>query len=335
MLVRAAVIDEPEFVPVTDDDDTIAARIYRCPVDQAGALVPFLLVELLEDDVANSWGGWLAVGRFVYFGWSGMSDDKAHAGLGIIDLATGGWARNITAVEATLGRVSSAVEWRNELWFTVNGKGVYRTNAKLVPAGYFDTDHSDFASTPLKTIDEYRAIFEPLPVETSVTLMPSFDWGGSYIDLGMVENRAGATQMAFEKPRDVMSVGLRVSLTADSTFDNGPVIKVVQLRLHQQGLADQVIEVPVEVTDEYVLRTGAAAPDAKPGYGVTTTRWLESLTQALVAYQDIDYAWIGLVEVWQIVQVESLPVIEYDDKQGKATIAGITRVTLRRSLVHN
>lgn len=335
VMVRASVIDENEFVPapIPAIDDTIAARIYRCPVDQAGALVPFLLLEILEDDVNNTFGGWNALGRFMHFGWSGMSETGTESGVGIIDLATGGWSRHVVSDLPAQGNVGSIVEWRNRLYFSVDGQGVWGTVPEFVGKGYLDTDHSDSASALLKTMDDYRCIFEPLPAEASVEMKPSFDYGGSYLDRGFIENRAGAVQMVREEPRSVQSIGIRLVLIPNTARSAAPRVKLLQVRIHMQGLADQILEIPVDCTDRQHQPNRAASPTAKPGYGAETSRWLESLTQQLVSLQDVDFPWTGVTDIWQLVQAETSPIIEYDVKQGKNSVAAVTRVTLRRSLL--
>jgi hypothetical protein len=329
VLVRAAVVHDEEGIT---PDLAVAARLYRCVLDQSAALVPFLLVQIKEDDPNNGAGAFYAGGRFVFFGWSAMSDDETRSGLGMIDLATSGWCRSLITPPGdgvVKGTVAGAREWRGHLWFAVDGQGVWRTTENRVADGYMETDTVDKGSTLMKFISTIRCVFDPLPTGGRVAVEGSYDRGETWVDFGWERTTAGSQELVVQLNRSVRMFSLRVWLERGTDITRGPKVTITQLQAHQASLVDEMIEWPVDCADVTFSPSGARSDEGQ-GTGSRRARWLESLAQAEVAVQDVDYPHTAEVGTFQVVGTETRFVARYNEAHGKNEVAQVCVVSLRR-----
>lgn len=108
--------------------------------------------------------------RFVWFGMNDMeakyssvtSDNSGFpsgnvSGLGRMDLSTftttsltPAWASDIAAADYLTGNVQAAVTWNGQLFFSINGVGVFRQGSQKVPGGWLKQGTMSFSVEDLK-----------------------------------------------------------------------------------------------------------------------------------------------------------------------------------------
>jgi hypothetical protein len=333
------------FPPALPDDpcvrtptDPVAGRIYRCVVDGGGALVPYLVVELPDENltvdpepVNNGVGGFTAYGRYVFFGWSGMATTSGNAGLGIIDLSTGGFCRGYALDGiASPGPVTVAVEWAKHMWFVTNTHGLASTTEERVASGYLLTSITDKASAKRKWIDDIHIEFAPLYEGQSVEIRPTLDWGESILD-GIETSEVGRTDLSLEWQRSCVSVGVRVDLRRGDDPLIGPRLRIVEIQMHMTGVSDTQMQIPINCADEVQGRNGADLPDNGNGAGARRARFLESLIQSDVMFQDLDWIHGFGPDRYQVTGVSTRTVRETEPQVGGNRLTSVTMLILRRA----
>lgn len=334
-----------DFPPALDDDpcrqaptSAVAGRVYRCVVDGGGALVPYLVVELPDENltvdpepVNNGVGAFTAYGRYVFFGWSGMATTSGNAGLGIIDLSTGGFCRGY-ALEgiASPGPVTVAVEWAKHMWFITNTHGLARTTDERVASGYLLTSITDKASAKRKWIDDIHVEFAPLDEGQAIEIRPTLDWGESILN-GIETSEVGRTDLSLEWQRSCVSVGVRVDLRRGDDTLIGPRLRIVEIQMHMTGVSDTQMQIPINCADEVIGRNGAHLPDNGNGAGARRARFLESLIQSDVMFQDLDWIHGFGPDRYQVTGVSTRTVRETEPQVGGNRLTSVTMLILRRA----
>jgi len=294
--------------------------IYRCPTNDNGSITPILLAEPLDPVIDGVSSGITARGAFVYFGWSAI--DGAYSGVGIVDLATGGFCKGAIAINSGGTAVSSCELWQGRLAFAVRGVGVYLESTSLVASGSYVTSVRDGGSALEKVWSEVVLQAEPLTGGSTVTVEYSVDRGSSFISAGTM---SGNGTVRTTLPVEVTSSNLswRVTLTGAAA------VTMVQSKVHILGLADTLLVLPLDLRDDARTISGSRTGRA---FGVSQIRNLEALAQTQVAVQDIDWPDTQLVESYEILKVEADVKLKREPRKAINEIAYIAVVTLRRSM---
>jgi hypothetical protein len=225
-----------------------------------------------------------------------------------------------------LGRLFFSV-WGGDL-----SHRVYMVNpSSYVATGWLRTSVSDKGSSLDKIWDRLTVITDPLPAGTSVSVQQSLDGGASYLPVsGGTMDTPGATTL--DVPLGQRGISQSVEVTLNGTGTATPVLRIIQSRLHPFNLADELIQIPIDCGDEVSDLRGRPLKENGPGAGVARARYLASLAQSRVKYQDIDWRWTGISYICEVVGVEVVTVGTYDRHHGKQRHRQIALVTLRRSL---
>jgi hypothetical protein len=265
--------------------------------------------------------------RFVFFGYSEMSDD-GRSGVGAIDLSTGGWCRWIEAPTAgDDGAVQALFVWNNRVGFTVSGEGACLESTTPSASGYVESSIVDLGSGLTKVIDAVSVVTEPLPANASVTVSLSYDDGNSFTSVGTTST-AGAKGDEWVVDAETSAVATTLTLTATGVAS--PVVRLVQLKLHPLSVVDYLVELPVDCSDRMVGMNGVEIQDALP-VGMARARFLENLVGTRVLFQDVDWPITDTAEVWEMVSAELTSVGVRNRRLGRREeTAPVCVVTLRR-----
>lgn len=303
------------------------AVILRCVPDQAGALISTTIVEVapVGGTVDHQVGGFATHGDTVFFGWKTMAN--SHAGLGAVDLVSGGWAKWLEA--GTDGDVSSVDVWQGHPVFTVVGQGLYRQDASTsVATGHVVTSIGDGGSVLDKLWDDVVLVGQALPGGATIDVDYSLDDYGSWTNLGSVSTAGTSTRtLAFNK--EAKAAALKVTLNRTGT--NPPVLSLVQARYHPLGLRDTVVQLVVDCGDQLKGLTGAPLSSNGPGNGARRARLLESLVQRRIKFQDIDWHIIGASEVYEVESCDVSATILYDRSTSGQAVRLLATLTIRRA----
>ena len=297
--------------------------IYRCPTSTDGSITPFLLAEPLDDvgDVASSFA---SRGRFVYFPL--CSDTYGH-GCGIIDLSTGGWCAGLEATPGAGLQTSDVLVWQGRIVLVLPGSGVWVEEDTKVASGWYTTSVRDGATALDKVFDEVTVQAQPLTGGATVELSYSFDRGQSYVPFtnGTLTGN-GTARKTTPINLTSQSIAWLVTLNGDAH------VTMVQSKAHVLGLADQLLQLPIDCRDEVRTRTGAPTGRVR-GDGVRLVRQLEALAQTQVVVQDIDWSVTQLAESYELLRVESVSSSPVRDRHlGMIDPGIIAVVTLRKTM---
>lgn len=304
--------------------------IYRCPVAADGALSPTLVVEIGEESPLSDWGAVNSItgfGRFVLFGWP--SQDGANSGLGAVDLSTGGYAKWHRAL-ATTGAVASVAIWQGRTVFAVRGSGVWLQSMSAFEAsGWLSTSVADGGSVLSKVIDQVTLQTFPLPTGGSVAVEQTLDAGNSYTSIsGATLSGAGSRSKTTDMQVQTKSIGLRVTLAGNGT--STPTLYQIGVRYHALGVADEMVQLPIDCGDQVGLLNQRPHPENGPGKGALRAKALQGLVQSQVLFQDIDYQHTKTAELFDVQQVQLRKTAVYDRNVGRNAIRMVAVVTLRR-----
>lgn len=253
------------------------------------------------------------------------ADDSMY--FGVATLLTG--VNNMTF---TVG--SPGVEQTDHGVTTADGISVYQTTSADVievapaemPEGVLDLSIVDKGSLRTKVFDEVRISTRPLPPGSSVEVLYSFDRGASFTSLDTLDT-TDATNATFRFPSNTIheDIMLRLVRLGEAVVDG------VELKLHQLGMYDDIIECVVDCRDNIRLANGAPHPGNGPGAGRARYRALSDLVQSIVDFEDLDFLDTQNVETVEVLSVEPLEGVHIASQQrGEIETGEIARVTLRR-----
>lgn len=319
--------------PKTATDSS--ATIYRCIAQSSslsasgtGNLDPHFLCKL-DGGGLDGLGSFGANERFVFYSQANLDGENA-AGLGAVDISSGGYCRWLYTTAAT-GPVRSIFEWRGKLFYTVDGFGVYREGDECLTDGWLKTSVFDLGSATRKVWDAVSIQIQPLPVDASVSVEYTYDGGGSYVSVPALSITSPGSIDGHAEPRyTAQSLGLRFTLQAQGT---SPTVKLAQAKVHAFGLADTILKLPIDCGDTLSDMRGNPLRENGPGAGVRRYRFLESLCQAQVVIQDVDWQYTNGAEQFEVLQVEqrSIPAVTEGRRTGKAQLRSVALLTLRKA----
>jgi hypothetical protein len=270
------------------------ATIYQAATS-SGRLIPQVVTTIestTDDHTVGAFGG---DDRFAMFSWKKQTIG-GRSGVGAIDLSTGGHARWLYApADTATGDVVSVVNWNGRTVFAVAGYGVCHETTGPVPSGFLRTDIADLGSSVAKVLSQLKADTAPLPTGAGLSIAFTVDGGASYSPNTFAMSGAGLQTLTGDISKQAVTVGLKITLTATTVT---PVLRSVTLRVHPIGLADQVIVLPVNCSDDPIGLNGQPLPEGGKGSGAARARFLESLAQTRIRYQDIDWAFN-----WRVVHL--------------------------------
>jgi hypothetical protein len=304
-------------------------RLYRC-VASDGLLTPQRLLDIVTVDaslvITRTW--MTGYDRFVAFTWPLMT--LATSGIGVVDLETGGYARWYDG--STTGNVAGPVVWDGDFGFVLLGVGFFgRLEGADYETGLIDTSTLDLATPALKHLDEILVSTLPLPASTSVAVAYSVDGGTTYTTAATF-NTTGATRHSVALTTEVDAASFRLRMTLTPSGASAPTVTAVLAKAHTTGLADRLIELPINCSDRLKGLNGQELPESKPGAGIARVRTLEALTGTHVSFQDIDWPVTRTSETWEVVGVDSTMTAVYDRHLGRRSDQGVATLTLRRAL---
>lgn len=295
-------------------------RLYRC-VPQTGTLIPEQLLTFDgTEDVT-----WAGYDRYVAFSWT----RAGASGIGLIDLATGGYAKHYAS--SSSAAVCGVVRWAGRFAFTVAGEGLYHPGADpaFVTEGWLITSIQDLGSGLTKTIDEVTLTTEPLPAVGGIEVEWSPTMFNSWLPIDTMTGVDSGTSARFPIAQQARTVALRFTLTSDGTLT--PALRVAQVQLHPVSPVDQVVILPVLCADQADGLNGAPLPDNGEGRSIQLARFVESLVGSRVRLQDLDWPVTGQAHIYdaQSVTIESLSGV-YDNSANRRADVFVALLQLRR-----
>jgi hypothetical protein len=303
------------------------ATIYQSATS-SGRLIPQVVTTIestTDDHTVGAFGG---DDRFAMFSWKKQTIG-GRSGVGAIDLSTGGHARWLYApADTATGDVVSVVNWNGRTVFAVAGYGVCHETTGPVPSGFLRTDIADLGSSVAKVLSQLKADTAPLPTGAGLSISFTVDGGASYSPNVFSMSGAGLQTLTGDISKQAVTVGLKITLTATTVT---PVLRSVTLRVHPIGLADQVIVLPVNCSDDPIGLNGQPLPEGGKGSGAARARFLESLAQTRIRYQDIDWAATGVSSIWEVEQVEVRSISVFDRQLNRQSHDQVAVLSLRRS----
>ncbi|HEX7099339.1 MAG TPA: hypothetical protein VF377_08850 [Acidimicrobiia bacterium] len=293
--------------------------IYRGVLGQ-GNLIPFIVAYL---GVGEQPGGrFVEVGDMVLFPYRSTNQEAA---LGGVYLPTGGYARWLNTKVGS-AEIADILEYQGKV-HVVHSGGVSYELDDAWDYGWLVQSTMDGATLLDKVLDSIRIEIPPLQQDQVVAVAVSLDQGLSWTQVGAA-NVPGSQRQVFEVGARVNNFTIRVELTPSAL---GPArLFAHQSKYHGLGLRDVVVRVLVKAHDEMTGVNGAPLPENKPGRGAEIMRWLESLGQTRVLFQDIDWHFTRQADVWEVISVRSTRESLYDPHLGAKRLGGTVELTLRR-----
>ena len=321
--ILAMLWEQGQIITITHDQNTTLS-LWRFVPAQDGTLTAFLI----DANYASSTSprvGLAAYGAQVYFSWPSMTRNRS--GVGILNLPTGGYCRGYEAGVA--GEVPSVNIWQGKITLTVPGEGVWRQTDQFVQHGYLDTSHFDAASTLERVYDSVTVRTEPLQTGESVEVLYSTNKNVSYqlVTGARLDTPGEATKTI---PLEVKARSMGVHVILNGSGATTPVVNVISLKYHQLGLADTVLTLPVDCSNNIRGLNGAALDNSEPGSGAARVRLLESLVQTRVTIQDIDWFDTRDTESYEMLDVTVTKRSLYNRAEGKQQLQQIAVCTLRK-----
>jgi hypothetical protein len=310
------------MVWATDDDRLVA---YRAIPDTSGQLTPTFAFELTGYAGGYDVGEWAGDEALVFYPKSSAS---TKAGIGAFNLETGGYCNWLASSVA--GLVRGVDRWQGRLVFSVDGDGVWSENpSTFVSTGWLETSIDDHGSTLDKVYDALTVVVDPLIADESLNVSYTTDGGASYTtwsDATMAS--AGLKRQTTDLSKKASSIGLKITLNGPGT--STPTMYSAQIRQHMHGLADQVVQWPIDCGDVVTDLKGRPLSENGPGKGAARARTLESLVQSRVVAQDRDWPATGTTDTWEIVSAQTRSRALFDRKAGKNVLRDVCVVTARR-----
>lgn len=312
------------MVWATDDTRMVA---YRCVPADTGQLTPTFAFELTGYSGGYAVGGWVGDEALVFW----PRHDAAAAGLGAFNLETGGYCNWIASTVA--GVVRSVARWQGRLVFGVDGDGVWSENpSAYVTSGWVTTSVTDSASSLDKIYDSLNLVVEPLLTNESVDVAYALDGSGVTYTAWAAATITGAGLKRKTTELGVKAPSVTWKFTLNGPGTSRPKLYVAQMRFHAHGLADTIVQLPIDCGDNVADLRGVPLAENGPGAGAARARTLEQLTQARVVFQDRDYPVTATTETWEVVRVQVRSTAIWDRKAARNMLRDVAVVTMRKLL---
>ncbi|HCD02195.1 MAG TPA: hypothetical protein DER64_16895 [Planctomycetaceae bacterium] len=305
------------------------ALILQCVPGQDGSLVATTVAEIapVGTSASHQIGGFAVHENVLLFGWKTMVG--AVAGVGAVNLATGGYAKWFAADGD--GDVPSIDVWQGQPVFAVRGQGIFRTHAtNKITTGELQTSLFDGASGLFKVWDDVSLNMAPLGAGEAITLSTTTDGGASFAALtgGTVSEAMKSHTVPIGKQSK--DLGLKLTFTGPASGGGGAPLSFLSTRYHPLGLADTLVRIPIDCGDFLTGINGAPLAENGEGAGVRRARALQNLVQTRVRYQDIDWHVTGATEVFEVEACDLTGVSLYDPSRSGASVRLIANLTLRK-----
>lgn len=321
------------FIRASEVTDTgYRTVIYRAATSE-GKLIPVRVMEMPDSTLRGADGDFAGDDRFVYFSWSNadIAGPLTFAGIGAIDLATGGFCKWLIGGKGT---VRSIVQYGSRTAWSwddgTTGGFEFEDSGEGVGSGYLDTSRWDLGTGLRKVYERVDLRFDPLPVGSSITVQTSVDGGVTFAALGTA-NTTGSTAASFYLGREADTVSLRLFMSPGAGLIS-PIIRSATIRAYPIGLADEVVELSVNCADQVTGLNNRPLPENGPGAGALRARLLESLASTRVQLQDIDWALTKMTQLYTLVAVDVSSVGVFNSHVNRQSQGMVARITLRRNL---
>ena len=303
------------------------AVILQCVPDGSGGLVASTIVELAAIGTVadHQVGAFCAYEDLMLFGWKTMTPDKA--GVGAVSLTTGGYAKWYQGLLD--GDVTSIAVWQGFPVLAVKGRGIYRVNKDAFEtAGELETSLFDGASALFKIWDDVALTMDPLGSGESITASVTVDSGATFTELdnGSVSESLKSHTVAISK--QAKELGLKLVFVGSGSGDCA--LTFLSARFHPLGLADTLVQIPVDCGDHLKGLNGAPLSENGEGTGVLRARTLQNLVQTRVRFQDLDWHVTGATESYEVESCEVEAVTLYEPSRSGSALRMIAKLTLRK-----
>ena len=303
------------------------AVILQCVPDGSGALVATTVVELAAIGTVadHQVGAFCAYEDLMLFGWKTMTTDKA--GVGAVSLTTGGYAKWYQALLD--GDVTSIAVWQGFPVLAVKGRGIYLVDKDAFETrGELETSLFDGASALFKIWDDVSLTMDPLGSGESITASVTVDSGATFtaLDNGSVSESLKSHTVAISK--QAKELGLKLVFVGSGTGDCA--LTFLSARFHPLGLADTLVQIPVDCGDFLKGLNGAPLSENGEGTGVLRARTLQNLVQTRVRFQDLDWHVTGATESYEVESCEVEAVTLYEPSRSGSALRMIAKLTLRK-----
>lgn len=276
-------------------------KIYRCIVNGDGTLTPFVITtEEQAGEIPTSllYSGkkFAADGRKLFFAWNGM-EASGKGGFGVIDLATGGYAKrgnpNVT------GETQSVYVWGGRPGCSINNsQGFYLEHSTDKRAtGWLRTSIADADSALDKRWTNVSWDADVDDANHTLTLAYTTDGGVSYTNaVTATTNDTGVADLGVESP----SLGIQITLASSS---GSPTVRVVSTKFHPLGITDELLVLPIDCSDQVEGLNGADL-GYLPDSGRERARTLTDMQGNYVTVQDIDWPETNQTYDYELLQVD-------------------------------
>ena len=212
---------------------------------------------------------------------------------------------------------------------SIRGHGVYRTHAsQFVTAGELKTSFADGASGLFKVWDDVTLTMDPLGTGESITVTATVDGGANYSSLtgGTVSEQLKTHTVEIGKQSK--ELGLKLSFVGNASGDCA--LTFLSTRYHPLGLADTLVQIPIDCGDHLKGINGAPLGENGEGAGIRRARTLQNLVQTRVKFQDIDWHVTGSTDVFEVEACDLQAVTLYEPSRSGSAIRLIATLTLRK-----
>ena len=303
------------------------AVVLQCVPDGSGGLVASTIVELaaIGTSADHQVGAFCAYEDLMLFGWKTMT--AAKAGVGAVSLVSGGYAKWYQA--ALDGDVTSIAIWQGLPVFAVKGRGIYRVNsAAFETAGTLETSLFDGASALFKIWDDVSLTMDPLGTGESIEVEVTVDGGANYTALANNSVSESLKSHTVSIAKQAKEMGLKLTFAGNGSGDCA--LTFLSARFHPLGLADTLVQVPVDCGDFLKGLNGAPLAENGEGAGALRARDLQNLVQTRVRFQDIDWHVTGATESYEVESCELEAVTLYEPSRSGSALRIIAKLTLRK-----
>lgn len=326
--------------------------LYRCAVNADGSLTPFFITDFNEYQSAGiAHSGIVVCER--------MAGVNQYVLLNLFHIQPGGGSQaHLWAYDLQNGGLN---HWA--VGSIASDPGIYNPGAVVVtaPTSVFDgpticvpiagTNFSSFTLTidsPFGTWNTSKIVYFPI-VDKASSMDKIFDdvtftrYAGSgnldvyySVDQGANFTLVGTSNFTTSTGKLTVTLNVKAPSLQLAIFGKAAstvVLQNVELRFHPIGLDDAMVKLPVLCTDYHKGLNNRPLRECGRGRGEQLARWLESLNQTRVKFQDSDYPITATAATtWEVIDVDTTSMVGvYDRRFGRQARQGVAFVTLRKS----